>query len=181
MTRLRAALAYVSLRRTKQVCDLSMELPQKTIHVKRVDFPPGQHKDIYNVLYSAVRSALQSPPLANRGMAILGLTHTVRRSCASGALVKAGQFNAARQVLRQDAKGERALRLFGSSDKTNEQRLRVEEESPKISALLKGIETMEWEEKGVILSQVSVLHNRSSNCTPMAYPFSAPATSGPRS
>ncbi|CAB9512414.1 regulator of chromatin subfamily A member 3-like 1 [Seminavis robusta] len=167
LTRLRAALAYVALRRTKNACGDSVKLPPKTITVQTVDFPEGQHKEIHDALFFSARKAFEASINGNvesetgvtkvAQSAMFGLLTRVRQSCASGALVAAGHFDVARQVMemenRQGEEGDRALDLLQSSDASNGQRIRVEQNSPKIAALLNGIEAMAADEKAVIFSQ----------------------------
>ena len=56
LTRLRAALAYVALRRTKNIVP-GLNLADKDIKIVSVDFPKGEHKKIHDVIFFAAQAA----------------------------------------------------------------------------------------------------------------------------
>jgi Helicase conserved C-terminal domain len=167
------------MRRTKGTLGENILMMEKTVTIHRVRFPEGQHKEIHDCLYMAAKIAFDAS-INGRGrdyteseegvtqvaqQAMFSLLLRVRQSCASGELVNKGQFERARQVVNSlkddngEAKkltakeGNKMIDILQSTDPTNDRRLLVGGNSPKISALLKLIEVMGREEKAVIFSQ----------------------------
>ncbi|KAL7566768.1 hypothetical protein ACA910_019365 [Epithemia clementina (nom. ined.)] len=56
LARLRAAMSYVSLRRTKKTIDLGLK--NKTTVFMKVPFTPGVHNDVHEALYSAAQTGI---------------------------------------------------------------------------------------------------------------------------
>lgn len=178
LTRLRAALAYVALRRTKNIVP-NLEMPDKHIQIAKVDFPEGDHKDIHDVLYLAAQAAFTASIngsgkeytesadgiTANAQQAMFSLLMRVRQSCASGALVSASHYSAANEVMgamrdengnfrKMTARdGKRMIDHLQSAKTDCDERVKVSGNSPKIEALLNAIAGMQKDEKGVIFSQ----------------------------
>ena len=178
LTRLRAALAYVALRRTKNVVP-NLNMPEKTVQVCKIPFPDGEHKDVHDVLYLAAQAAFEASingsgkeyteneggVSANAQQAMFSLLTRVRQSCASGALVSSSHYNAANDVMgsmkdeqgnvrKMTAKdGNRMIDHLQNAKSDNDERLTLEGNSPKIEALLDAIAAMENDSKGVIFSQ----------------------------
>mmetsp|Transcript_48711 Transcript_48711/g.54492 ORF Transcript_48711/g.54492 Transcript_48711/m.54492 type:complete len:756 (-) Transcript_48711:139-2406(-) len=174
LTRLRAALAYVALRRTKNIIP-NLNMPEKTIQIRSIDFPEGEHKDIHDVLFLAAQAAFQASidnntksADANVNQAMFSLLLRVRQSCDSGALVSSGHYQVAQEVMGsiKSSKEEHGnatvtamdgnrmiehLQNVAKSEK--DERLRVHSHSPKVRELLSTIKTMGHDEKGVIFSQ----------------------------
>lgn len=177
LTRLRAALSYVAMRRTKTI--ISNSIPPKTINVHRVEFPDGEHKEIHDILFLAAQRAFDAS-INGRGreytegevgvgqvanQAMFGLLTRVRQSCASGSLVSSKSVDVAKQAMDfttdengqqrelTSKEGNHMLELLQSTKEDNDERLNVAGHSPKVAALLKLIEEMKPDEKGVIFSQ----------------------------
>lgn len=55
MARLRMAMSQIALRRTKN--SSKIELVDKEHHLRRIDFPEGDHKNIHDVLYETAKAA----------------------------------------------------------------------------------------------------------------------------
>jgi SNF2 family DNA or RNA helicase len=166
------------MRRSKNILG-DDKMPEKIINIHKVKFPEGQHKEIHDCLYIAAQNAFDAS-INGRGagyteseegvtqvaqQAMFSLLLRVRQSCASGELVNAGQFQRARQVMNslKDENGEakkltakegnKMIDILQSTDPTDDRRIVVGGDSPKIRALLNLIKGMDREEKGVIFSQ----------------------------
>eukprot|EP00978_Attheya_sp_CCMP212_P021405 scaffold62436_cov59-Attheya_sp.AAC.1 len=159
LTRLRAGLAYVALRRTKNVVKLN--IAEKTIYMCHVDFPDNsEHKRIHDCLFQMAAIA-QYPSIE--------MVLRVRQSCASGALVPTRCYPTAaaemKQLKTEDGRMKRCMTQEGNkminklqaANAVPETALVVRDRdigpSPKISALMGHIEKMAIDEKGVIFSQ----------------------------
>lgn len=178
LTRLRAALIYVALRRTKAIVP-NLKMADKTVQVCEVPFPEdSQHKDVHDVLYLAARSAFEASingagkeyTESEEGVtkhaqsAMFSLLLRVRQACADGRLVSAAHFQAADEVIRsmkdEDGcvrklsarMGNEMLSHLQSTEKSDE-RLDVAGKGPKIEMLLHTIKQMQDDEKGVVFSQ----------------------------
>lgn len=125
LTKLRAALTYVAFRRTKNaVKDLT--LPPKKVDLVRVDFPEGDHKQVHDYWFAKTKEAFENAEddsMDSSPQNKLTMQMKLRQSCASGAL-----------VVPEGLENPSSL-------------------APKIFALLKGIDLMAKDEKGVIFSQ----------------------------
>ena len=53
MSVLRAAMAYVTLRRRKDSVASAVKLVDRTIYIDEVPFKEGAHKELHDVLYSS--------------------------------------------------------------------------------------------------------------------------------
>lgn len=173
LTRLRAALAYVALRRTKNIVP-GLNLADKDIKIVSVDFPEGEHKKIHDAMFLGAQVAFgasfngkssgeEGGNKANQAM--FSLLLRVRQSCASGSLVSSAHFQAASEVMgtmtaRDELTVEDGHRMIehlqnakSEKDDKKVERLKVQGHSPKILELLSIIEKMDRDEKGVIFSQ----------------------------
>ena len=181
--RLRAALAYSALRRTKNVVDL--EMVEKTVHISTIDFPEGGHKEIHDCLYFAARVAFDASingvgkdyTESEHGISALVAQSSfemllrVRQSCGSGMLVPYARYHRARTAMEdlRDENGDIKKLTAKEGNKMIDFLLQAKSEggetaseedypddlgvSPKVQALLDEIENMKSDEKGVIFSQ----------------------------
>lgn len=115
LTRLRAALGYVALRRNKNGIDL--ELATKTVNVSHVDFPegPNPHRYIHDVLYTVAHAAFEASIngkgkeyteseagiSATASQALFEFLLRVRQSCCDGRLIPSDRFLKAEQVMKK--------------------------------------------------------------------------------
>ena len=53
MSVLRAAMAYVTLRRRKDMVAGSVKLVKRTINIDAIEFEDGHHKSLHDVLYTS--------------------------------------------------------------------------------------------------------------------------------
>jgi hypothetical protein len=169
LTRLRAALVYVALRRTKNIVQ-GLNIAEKKIQICSVDFPDGEHKRIHDVLFLAAQAAFEAS-LNGSGeegegrkanQAMFSLLLRVRQACASSDLVSSAHFQAASEVMgTMTARDELTVQdgldmidhLQNAKSEKDDERLKVQGHSPKIIELLSIITTMQRDEKGVIFSQ----------------------------
>lgn len=177
--RLRAALAYSALRRTKNAVNL--EMVEKTVHVSKVEFTEGFHKEIHDCLYFAAKTACDASingvgrGYSENGPNVSSLVQQsafemllrVRQSCCYGQLVPYERYNRAKTAMEKlrddngDIKQLTALEGNGMIDFLMQASGSLEGEgypadlgvSPKIQALLDQIEDMTAGEKGVVFSQ----------------------------
>lgn len=114
LTRLRAALGYVALRRTKNGMDL--ELATKTVNVSHIDFPEGAnpHRYIHDVLYTVAHASFEASIngkgkeyteseggiSATASQALFEFLLRVRQSCCDGRLIPSDRFLKAEQVMK---------------------------------------------------------------------------------
>ena len=126
LAKLRAALTYVALRRTKNaVKDLS--LPRKTVELVPVQFPKGYHKDVHDFWFKRAKEAFENAEedeSAASAQDKFAMQIKLRQSCASGSLVVPEEMKNPRFAL-----------------------------SPKIFALMNVIHRLEVGEKVVVFSQ----------------------------
>ena len=100
LTKLRAALAYTTLRRTKEGIRQSKDasdkfkIVEKTIHTMSIEFPEGPHKNIHNALYATTQAIIMSSCAetedgmdVNTGRGLFEMVLRIRQSCASPELV----------------------------------------------------------------------------------------------
>ena len=178
--RLRAALAYSALRRTKN--SVNLQLPEKTVHISKVEFENGFHKEVHDCLYFAARIAFDASingvgrddNHSGEGISTLvqqssfEMLLRVRQACGDATLVPYERYNKARiamEGLPRDANGvvkqltategdemiDFLMEASGSEEGTGyPKNMGV---SPKIHALLDQITEMATDEKGVIFSQ----------------------------
>ncbi|CAB9512007.1 ISWI chromatin-remodeling complex ATPase ISW2 [Seminavis robusta] len=176
MTKLRRALGFVTLRRTKDGLDLGNIVP-KTVHISRVEFVQGEHKDVHDTLYRVTKSLYEALVKGKRA----GTTSTrtawgrvfemalrVRQSC--NALVPSEEYQESCELLAKitaddgsllEITAEEATALLDHSDESNgndsdgsvQGNPASFPDSPKIIALLKSIKSMQPDEKAVIFSQ----------------------------
>jgi hypothetical protein len=170
LTWLRSALAYVALRRTKNIVQGHLTIAGKIIQICSVDFPDGEHKLIHNVLFLAAQSAFEAS-LNNSGeegegrkanQAMFSLLLRVRQACAPCDLVSSAHFQAASEVMgtmtaRDELMVQDGLDMIdhlqnAKSEKDNK-RLQVQGHSAKILEFFSIIATMQRDEKGVNFSQ----------------------------
>ena len=176
--RLRAALAYSALRRTKNAVNL--EMVEKTVHVSKVEFT-GFHKEIHDCLFFAAKTACDASingigrNWSENGQNVSALVQQfmfemllrVRQSCCYGQLVPYERYNRARSAMEslRDENGDIKQLTAKEGNKMIDFLMQasgsLEGEgyptdlgiSPKIQALLDQINDMATDEKGVVFSQ----------------------------
>jgi SNF2 family DNA or RNA helicase len=171
LSRLRCALAQVTLRRTKQTTDIQLVAREKKL--VKINFPEGSHKQVHDALFTSSKAVFDA---LGKGDAekMTFKTHgkmfeqllRIRQACCSGELVPIDRRNSALQVARH-------LKLKGNSgplDSTSANALleRLTGDAavdagaattapmgtpPKVEAMLKLIGDMAPDEKGVVFSQ----------------------------
>jgi SNF2-related domain/Ring finger domain len=93
---LRAPMACVTLRRTKANVLSTIKLVSKTVDERIVQFPPGEHKRIHDLLFATTRAAFvgllkgkDHEGIADNYMQFMELVLRVRQSCCHVGLVPA--------------------------------------------------------------------------------------------
>lgn len=165
LTRLRTAMSYVALRRTKNVTDIS--LPPMEAQLRHVDFYDGTHKELYESLYSTTQavfeSALQEGDDGSLPQQFLfEQLLRVRQACCHGSLIPRSRAEKAHILFAEIAvqgpaflrtsDGEAAMLALSENDGAGTDSGEVDEfgPSPKIDALLDAIGEMQGDEKACI-------------------------------
>jgi SWI/SNF-related matrix-associated actin-dependent regulator of chromatin subfamily A3 len=104
LSRLRAALAYVALRRSKDACNI--QLANKEVQLRAISFPEGPDKEVYDALYSSVRLAFRAVLEHDSThqvaySSILEVLLRMRQACCSGQLVPKERREAALEIWRE--------------------------------------------------------------------------------
>lgn len=178
LVRLRTIMAHIALRRTKEQVDVNLDLVDKSVQVRVVDFAKGVHKTTHDVLYATARSlfaelvseaAVKEKGGIQHNTAISTMVLRVCQACCHADLVDPAFL---RRVKEIDAGIQDGIfdgsdvnhlvsMLFGdeklnvSIDKGDVTGGMTSKSSPKIDALLEGIKKMKKGEKAAIFSQVS--------------------------
>lgn len=178
--RLRAALAYSALRRTKKAVNL--KLATKTVHISKIEFTEGFHKEIHDCLYFAARTAYDASINGvgrDYGEKVQQSSFEtllrVRQACGDAHLIPYERYNKARIAMESLPRDENGAIKQLTATEGNEMidflmKASGSEEgagyptemgiSPKIQALLEQITEMAADEKGVIFSQWTGLLDR---------------------
>lgn len=182
LTRLRTALAYTALRRTKDVANI--ELVKKTVQICHVDFPDGEHKKIHDAMFLSAQSAFEGSingagkEYTENGEGVDAVSHQamfemllrVRQACCHGNLVPKDRYERAAAIMNQltnedgsrkkltAAEGNRLIDQLqiGDNDDTKPTAINTGKDighSPKMIAILNTIEEMANDEKGIIFSE----------------------------
>lgn len=92
LTRLRACMGFVSLRRSKQSVDI--KLVEKDVQLCTVDFPDDMHKKVYDALFGTLKVAMEAILSEGDGNQALKNYSSIfekilrlRQACCSGTLV----------------------------------------------------------------------------------------------
>lgn len=94
LSRLRTALAYVALRRSKALVNIN--LVEKEVKLCTVTFPEGSHKNVYDALFGTFRLAFQAvlmdgedgeSNVLNNCTSVFEMFLRIRQSCCSATLV----------------------------------------------------------------------------------------------
>jgi SNF2 family DNA or RNA helicase len=172
LSRLRAITSCFALRRTKEVLEGAIAIPEKTVRVEAVPFPEGStHKTVHDVLYEVSRMILlqlfrNREKNSTSFQLVMVMLLRVRQSCCHAGLVPQQCRERARDLYVElqekgflDADDARNV-LASLVSTTEEDNLIILEEeseielSPKIAALLNYIDMeMGPDEKCVIFSQ----------------------------
>lgn len=105
LDRLRTMMAYIALRRTKALANIT--LPEKTIQISAIEFPAGKHKEIHDALFNSARgvfaAALRngSDDTLKNYSSVFEILLRVRQACCSGALVPEERWQRAMSVLKE--------------------------------------------------------------------------------
>ncbi len=102
--RLRNAMAHVALRRSKALAQI--QLSEKQVELRAVEFPPGPHKAIHDTLFDTARLIFSSTLQQDRGgldnyMSILEMLLRIRQACCSGELVPPERRQRAEEVWQE--------------------------------------------------------------------------------
>jgi SWI/SNF-related matrix-associated actin-dependent regulator of chromatin subfamily A3 len=176
LVRLRTIMAHVALRRTKEQVEVDLDLVDKSVQVRVIDFGEGIHKKTHDALYATARSLFVKlvNKAANKEKG--GIQHStdiftmilgVRQACCHADLVNPALLRRVEEIDAgiQDGSFDAAdvshliSMLFGDEKldvSMDEGKLALNSgPSPKIGALFEGIKEMKKGEKAVIFSQVS--------------------------
>lgn len=114
LARLRTTMAHVALRRTKALAGI--QLSEKVVELRSVEFPDGIHKTIHDNLFSTARAIFAAALQEGEGealknyMSILETLLRVRQACCSGQLVPKDRRDSADQVLLElKSRGDKPL------------------------------------------------------------------------
>lgn len=121
LARLRAAMAYVALRRSKNMA--SFTLPEKQVEIRTVSFAPeSKHGQIYSAIFESAKRVFQATMKDGDDDAltydsVFEILTRLRQACCSGRLVPVERLRRAEQVLasisgKQDMSVEEGKRLL---------------------------------------------------------------------
>jgi len=104
LSRLRATMAHVALRRSKGTAKI--ELAEKNVELRLVEFAPGnKHKEIHDVIYESARLAFHATmqegdeSALSKSSSVFEVLTRLRQACCSGKLVPVARLQRAEQVL----------------------------------------------------------------------------------
>jgi SNF2 family DNA or RNA helicase len=168
LSRLRCAMAQVTLRRTKNTTDIELVAREKRL--VKINFPEGSHKQVHDALFASSKAVFDA--LGKDDAKLAFKTHgkmfeqllRIRQACCSGDLVPIAVRNAAMEVARDlksnsgplDPIAANALleRLSGDAAAVDAAATNAPLGAPpKVQAILKLIGDMAPDEKGVVFSQ----------------------------
>lgn len=100
---LRTMMAHVALRRNKDKLDLA----EKTVELRSIAFPEGDHKTIYDTVYDSAQKVFAATlsggddRVMKNYMMILETLMRIRQACVSGKLVPKERLEMAEKILSQ--------------------------------------------------------------------------------
>ena len=181
LTRLRTAMAYVALRRTKRVANI--KLVSKEVQIRNIDWVDGLHKQVYDAIFSSSQAAVTPifksvEEAGDNGESVIAkslitkatfeMLLRARQACCHGQLVPVDRLQRSEWAMAEIEANEGREMTVAQSRIIIENLLGDGEagileapslaaepmgHSPKILALLDAIGEMKPDEKGIVFSQ----------------------------